>query len=79
MLGVAAKLAVKTKISYRGSNLVAGVKGPHAGEALADGAEVILHRSRPDRFVAAVAGEDTDADAVGKDLEDLNLVGDVNE
>jgi hypothetical protein len=59
--------------------LVPRVRGPHAGEALADGAEVVLHCSRSDRLVAGIAGKGTDADAMGKNLEDTDFVCDVRE
>ena len=58
---------------------MARVQGPHAGEALTDGAEVVLHRSRSDRLVAGVSGEGTNSDAMGKNLEDFDLVGEVKE
>jgi hypothetical protein len=58
---------------------VARVQGPHAGEALTDGAEVVLHCSRSDRVVAGITRKGTNADAMGKDLEELDLVSDVKE
>ena len=62
-----------------GAYLVSRVQGPHAGEALADGAEVLLHCSRSDRLVAGIAGKGTDSDAVSKDLEDTDFIRDVRE
>lgn len=79
LLGVAAELSVKAEIKLVRHWLVTWVRGPHAGEALTDGAEVVLHCARANRFVAGVARELTDTDAVGKDLEDTDLVRDVEE
>jgi hypothetical protein len=59
--------------------LVAWVQGPHAGEALTDGAEVVLHCSRSYRLVAGIAGKGPRSDAMGKDLEDFDFVSDVKE
>jgi hypothetical protein len=77
--GVAAKLAVQAKIGAVRAYKVAGVQGPHTGEALTDGAEVVLHRSRSDRLVAGVSGKGSNSDAMSKDLEDFDLVGEVKE
>jgi hypothetical protein len=76
-LGITAKLTVKAEVKEAGAYLVARVQGPHAGEALADGAEVVLHCSRSYRLAAAGKGSNTDA--MGKDLEDANFVRDVRE
>jgi hypothetical protein len=58
---------------------VAWVRAPHAGEALTDGTEVILHCSRSDRLAAGVPDKLSDTDAVGKDLENADFVSDVGE
>ena len=78
-LGVTAKLAVQTEINQGGTFLVARVQGPHTGEALTDGAEVVLHCSRSDRFVAGVTCKGSCADSMGKDLEKSDFVSDVKE
>jgi hypothetical protein len=79
LLGVTAKLAVQPKVCRSGAYLVMRVQGPHAGEALTDGAEVVLHCSRSDQLVAGQTGKGTNADAMSKDLEDYDLVGGVKE
>jgi hypothetical protein len=45
---VTAKLAIKPESSQGGASLMARIQGPHAGKALTDRAELVLHRSISD-------------------------------
>ena len=54
--------------------VLAGVRGPHTGEALPNGAEVILHCSRSNLEAATIAGEGASSDSMSEDLEDGDLV-----
>jgi hypothetical protein len=69
-------LAVEPEIGLEGGGIPTRIRGPHAGEALTDGAKVVLHCASSDRLAAGVTGKQSDADAVGEDLENFNLVGD---
>jgi len=70
LFGVRAEPAVERKIGLSRDWVDARVGGPHAGEALRDGAKVVLHCSRLDLVVAVVAGQRAGTDLVGKDLKD---------
>jgi len=76
LFGVRAELVVETEICRSRDWVDARVGGPHAGEALRDGAKVVLHCSRSDLVVAVVAGQRAGTDPVGKDLKDWDFVGD---
>jgi hypothetical protein len=54
-----------------------GVKGPQAGDLLADGTNVVLHRARSDRVTAK--GELATAEMFSKDLKERDGIREINE
>jgi hypothetical protein len=57
--------------------VVAGIRGPHAGEDLGHGAKVLLHG--PLAYWTAVGGKLADADLVGEHLEEQDGILDAIE
>jgi hypothetical protein len=63
--GISLQLGFQTEFDFSIDH-DAGVKGPHAGDLLADGTNVVLHRARSERVTAG--GEYTGAEMMSEDL-----------
>jgi hypothetical protein len=74
--GVALKLFLQAKLNLS-IHHHPGVKGPQAGDLLADGTNVVLHRARLDRVTAG--GELATADMFSEDLKEPDGIREINE
>ena len=66
LFAVGSELSVQAEVGFAES-IMAGVRGPHAGEDLGHGAKVLLHG--PLAYLLTVGGKLADTDLVGKHLE----------